>query len=218
MKMKKNLLLNIIVLLIFSSSCYEQSITIDNNNESGEIAYNININNDFEFFLSNINSKNKNTDKISVFYSRNIINKVTNNAFSLLKYDNSINGYYLNLNAVFSFKEFSNISDQLPSNYFPTRINTIGNTVIISTLLNLQDFIDKINLNLSEEDKKTVDYYSEIIKLKFIYNTPKQIITINNNSISGNLSNDKKQIIFETTLYEILNSKGDLEINFSYLK
>ena len=84
--------------------------------------------------------------------------------------------------------------------------------------MNLQDFIDKINLNLSEEEKKTVDNYSEIIKLKFIFNTPKPIMTINNNTPSGNLSNDRKQIVFDTTLYEILNSKSDLEINFSYLK
>ena len=86
--MKKILLLYIIIFLIVFSGCYEQIITIDNNDESGEIAYNININNDFEYFLSNINSKNKNIDKISIFYSKNIINKAANSAFTLLKYEN----------------------------------------------------------------------------------------------------------------------------------
>lgn len=214
----EKLLIIILIFIILLSGCYEQTISLDNNDKSGEITYSLNINNDFEYFLSNINDKNKNIDKISVFYNRNSLNKAASNAFSLLKYDNSNNGYYLNYTAVFSFKELSDISDQLPSYYFPLRITTKGNTVTISTLLNLQDLIDIINLNLTEDEKKTVDNYSEIIKLKFIYNTPKQIISINNNSISGNISNNKKQIIYETTLYEILNSKIELEINFSYLK
>jgi len=216
--MKKISLLNLIIFLIILSGCYEQTITLDNNDESGEIAFNININNDFEYFLSNINSKNKNIDKISIFYSKNIINKAVNNTFTLLKYDNSKNGNYNNYNAIFAFKEPSSISDKLPSNYFPTRIITKGNIVTISTLLNLQDFIDKINLNFTEEEKKTVDIYSELIKLKFIYNTPKPIMTINSNSTSSKLSNDKKQVVFETTLFEILNYKSNIEINFSYLK
>jgi hypothetical protein len=148
---------------------------------------------------------------------KNIISKTPR--INLLKHfiKNTNNEKYAE--AVIGFDDFDNLPDKLPSSYFKTIIyeknKMIYCTLIITTknIFNMKN-IKSLYSELNPEEKNIIDKYISAIKLKFVFKAPNQI----NSKGAGRILNNKKTLVYECTLYELLNLGADVEISFFYKK
>ena len=207
------------VLLLFFA-CYEQTLTIGQDN-GGIITYKVTYYDEFDNLISylinthniDLNSSiffNKSNLNNLVFKSKNI--SITN--YSIKKLEN---GRVSEVS--FNYSNFEGFPKETPYTFFPVHIyeeNKNINYITTLSIFNQSDTKQAVVTykKLEKKEKELIDGYLSLIKLKFIYKSYKPIIYNN----TGVLSKDKKELTYETTLYELINSKNEININFAFKK
>ncbi len=218
--MKKNSIV-LIILIIFICSCYEQTIIVNQGAQSGIITYRVQYYDEFINLISYISESHDIDINTSILFDKKKLKEfiAVNSVTNLLQHTIKKIGNSKHSEVILSFDEIEKLPKQLPNFYFPTSIYEENRIIYCDTSLTLRNIaspndIRLIYKTLKENEKLIIDSYAYIIKLKFIYNTPKPIIFAN----KGKISKGKESLIYETSLYEILNSKEDMEISISYRK
>jgi len=217
---KKIFLIFIILSVLLFSNCFEQVITISDNYR-GIITYKVRYNPDFDNLIKYLYEKHGIELNTSIIFDKNksedIIRK--NNKLKILEYINKVinKEKYSELSII--FEDINNIPLDFPNSYFTNKsyeenkIIFYNTTIALSRLYNNKD-IRALYRALKDDEKKIADSYLKILKLKFIYKTDKTILQNN----LGNISQDRKEVIYESTIYNELNNKIDTEIIISFRK
>jgi hypothetical protein len=210
--MKKNIIILFIAVLFLS--CFEQTVTISSDRLNGKISYKVKYNKEFENFIS-YSSTRQNIDlNTSVLFDRIKLKQIIDK-------DYAINLTYYNLTekdnakiceVEINFDKAENLPKELPALYFPTTIYESNQIVYCQTIISLKKIIDYTLLVLTPDEQNTLNNYISLIKFTFIYKTPKNIIKANR----GRLLQDRKTLVYDVYLSEILKLKEDIEILLSY--
>ncbi len=216
--MKKFLNLIILLLSFLFFTCFEQILVI-NNNLDGQLIYKITYYKDFNNFINFLSEKNIEINTNSFFNKKEsikLINEDQNN--SILNYSLTENKFYRICETTISFIDLKTLSKELPINKFPTILYEKNKIIYCSTIISTKfisvNDIKKVYAKLTPDEKTLTDNYITLMKMKFIYKTKNQITSYN----KGKISNDRKELIYECTLYDILNTEGDIEISFNFNK
>jgi hypothetical protein len=211
----------IIVLHFLLFSCYEQILVINQDDTSGTLNFRIDYLKEFESLIQYISDKHDIDLNTSALFDRNLgkmisLDKNTN----LLQQKIETKDNLRSSDVLLSLNDITQLPKMLPVDYFPINISIENRLVYCKTSLSLLDIggsknIKLIYQDLNSDEKELINSYTAIIPLKFVFKTTKPILTANR----GQLSKDKKVLIFETTLYQLLNIRDDqFEIVFSYRK
>jgi hypothetical protein len=207
-------LLSIITVILFFSSCYEQTITVNSDRLNGKINYKVEYNKEFENFISYTANKKDIDLNTSILFDRNKLRLALDKAsnlnltyYNLTEKDNSkISESEIN------FDKVENLSSDLPALYFPTTIYENNMVIYCQTLISIKKIINFNLLALSPEEQATLNNYLSVIKFTFVYKMPNNIIKANR----GRLLLDKKTLVYEIYLSELLKLKDDIDITLSY--
>jgi|GEM_PF-5336235 len=209
--------ISIFSILLFLS-CYEQEIII-NENLRGKLSFKVEYFKEFEDLINFISDNSDFEKKSKILFEKSKLKELIlkSNGINLLKHSIKYEENKKESEVILSFDKYSQIPASLPNSYFNTLIYEKNNTIYCSTIISSKNFFTGNDLKdiynkLSQEEKNTIDKYIPLIKLKFIYKTPTQII----NNVNGRILNDKKTLIYEISLYELLNLSSDVEVNFSF--
>jgi hypothetical protein len=208
------------ITIIFLSGCFEQEIII-NNNLSGQIIYRVTYYNEFDKFIGYLEDK-KNIDlNTQLLFDKNKLYSYINNiqGIKINNYDASVYDDYKSITAGISFNEISKMPEFLPSYFFPIKLYETNGVVYCSMILNLKNINKNVDIReiyekLNADEKRNIDKYLLMMKLKFIFKTENQI----NSTNLGKLENNRKTLSFETSIYDLLNTRSNLEISFYYNK
>ncbi len=206
------------IFFFFLAGCFEQEIII-NDDLTGQIIYRVTYYNEFDNFVSYLNQKKGLDLNTGILFDRNSLADSVNNVPGLNIVRQTIQDKedYKYTEVILGFRDISKIPDNLPSYYFPVKIYETNSTVYCSTVLSLNNISKNVNIKevynkLPADEKKMIDSYVSIMKLKFIFKTTRPIAGNN----LGKLTEDKKTLIYETSVYDLLNVNTKLELSFYY--
>jgi hypothetical protein len=210
----------LIIVICFVSSCYEQVIRISDN-FNGVITYNITYSDEFKNLAAYLIEKHGIDLNTLIFFDKKKIDELLSKSkdLKLLDYKLKSSENTEEAEVSIAFNNISVLPVSLPSNYFTTRSFEENKTVFYSTSISLNKLYDNKDIralyrNIKGDEKKIIDAYLKIIKLKFIYKSEKYALNTN----IGTISPDKKEVQYSTTMYEELNNKADTEIIISLRK
>ncbi|MCG8573066.1 MAG: hypothetical protein MJB14_23280 [Spirochaetes bacterium] len=216
---KKIIILTIILLLV--TSCYQQTLFF-NKDLSGKINYKVTITKEYTQFISVLNqddtSINLNLKPILDSETLAEVVQKSNDVEILNEQHSEDQGGIIN-EIQLSFKNYNDLAQALPNSYFRNSLFREKNIITVSTILSLDFLGDSTKIrqlyqNMDNNSRKYIDYYADKVKLFFVYHSYK---TITQPPKTGNfqLSEDKKILTIEISLLDILQSSGDLKLQFA---
>lgn len=210
-----------LILIVLSLSCYEQTIVINRGQLSGSITYNVEYHTDFENIISYLDETKTLDANTSILFDKNRLQKVVSGISGSRIIRQVIRNRSASRisNTTITFKDLKNLTNDLPIYYFTSKIYEENRTMFFNTSLSLSKFAEPKDIRLvykqlNDEEKNIIDKYASILKLKFVFITPSPIIFANR----GKVQSDKRTLIYETTVKELLETRKEFDINITFRK
>jgi len=217
----KKLAVYILISIVLSLSCYEQTIVINRGQLSGSITYNVEYHNDFKNLVSYLDENQTFDANTSILFDKTKLQRSVASASGSRIIRQVIRNRQISeqANTTITFRDIKNLPEDLPTFYFPTKVYEENRTMYFNTSLSLSKFADPKDIRLiykqlNDDEKDIIDRYASILKMKFVFIAPSPIIFANR----GKIQTDKRTLIYETTVKELLETRKEFDINITFRK